>query len=350
MAKLRKSNPSHPGITRRRSGRGWAFRHPDGTLVDRETRDRALALVIPPAWQDVWISPFSNGHIQAIGTDEAGRRQYRYHDDWSTKRHHQKFERVLDFASKLEDARIRVAADLALEGMPRERALATAFRMLDRGHFRIGSEVYAESNGSFGLSTLRREHVRTKGSALVFSYVAKSGLDRVEMINDPDLFAAVGVMRNRSRTEAELFGYKEGRRWRRIHSSDINAYVKDVVGMAVSAKDFRTWHGTGIAAVALAEELSRFDAAKKWTEAARNRAASNAIKETAQRLGNTPAVCRGSYVHPQLTELFRRDITVAAEVALVRQSLPKLTAVDDEIAVIAGHAEVERAVLHLLQK
>lgn len=156
MPRLKTSVPAGPGITRSRRGKGWAYRTADGNLVDPVTRARVMDLVIPPAWREVWISPDANGHIQAVGSDEAGRRQYIYHDRWTAHRHQEKFGRVIDFAARLPKARSIVAGHLALPGMPRERALATAFRLLDLGHFRIGSDVYAETNGSFGLSTLRR--------------------------------------------------------------------------------------------------------------------------------------------------------------------------------------------------
>ena len=186
--RLRRTNPGQPGYTRRRRGRGWQYLDAAGrTLPDADTIARISHLAIPPAWTQVWICPYPNGHLQAVGTDAAGRRQYLYHKDWSSNRHRRKFDRVVDFGARLPRSRRIVSADLGLPGMPRAKALATAFRLLDRGHFRIGGEVYAEQNGSFGLATLRKEHVRREGTTLVFDYTAKSGVHRIERITDPAL-------------------------------------------------------------------------------------------------------------------------------------------------------------------
>ena len=347
MTRLRRSQPAKPGIVRRRSGRGFRYLLPDGQAVaDVETRRRIDALVIPPAWTDVWISPYPNGHIQALGTDQAGRRQYLYHADWQSRRHEEKFARMLRFASKLPAARSIVAEQLDTTGMSRERVLAAAFRMLDLGHFRIGGEAYAADNGSYGLSTLLREHVRREGAQLVFSYTAKSGLDHEERIADPDLLEVVSGLRRRRSGPDTLLAYREGGSWRRLTGADVNGFVKDVTGLDVSAKDFRTWHGTDIAAVALAEELRRHDADRPWTDAARRRAVTNAVRETSERLGNTPAVARSAYVDPRVIDLFARDITVAPAVRRVRRSLDVSA---DEIAAIAATPTVERAVLKLLR-
>ena len=241
MARLRRTSPAQPGFSRRRSGSRWSYRDSnDRSITDRDVRQRIDALVIPPAWRDVWISPYANGHLQAVGTDEAGRRQYLYHPDWSQNQGKIKFDRALDLGRALPRARSQVADDLASPSISRERVLATAFRLLDRGHFRIGSASYADRYGSYGLSTLRRDHVSRKGGLLTFSYVAKSGLDRLERIDDPLLLEAVGaLMRRRSQPELEeLLVYRDGGSWRHVTGSDINDYVKSVVRLEVSAKDF----------------------------------------------------------------------------------------------------------------
>ncbi len=346
--RLRRSDPSQPGITRVRRGKGWTYRWDEGGVVtDAEIKLRIAELVIPPAWQDVWISPHTNGHIQAVGTDQAGRRQYLYHEKWQEKRHEQKFERMLEFGAGLTPARQTVEEHLAQDGLTRERVLAAAFRMLDVGYFRIGGETYAETNGSFGLATLRRDHVKQKGDLLVFSYSAKSGLDHEEHIANPPLAQVVEKLRRRRSGPETLLAYQDKRSWHRISSADINRYIKDVMDLPVSAKDFRTWHGTGIAAVALAEQLTGHDPDKPWTQAARKRAVSAAIKDTSLRLGNTPAVARRSYVNPKVIELFEKDTTVAPAVEQARAALPDVF--EDEIALLAATPVVENAVIELLR-
>lgn len=346
--RLRRSDPAGPGIRRLRRGKGWNYRWPDGSpIADPETKNRVTQLVIPPAWTDVWISPYPNGHIQAIGTDQAGRRQYMYHERWQEKQHEQKFLRMLEFGSALPGARQVVAEHLNQRGLTQERVLATAFRMLDVGYFRIGGETYAQTNGSYGLATLRREHVRHKANLLVFSYPAKSGLDHEERIADPVLIEVLNSLRRTRSGAPELLGYRLGRQWHRVSTSEINRYVKDVTGLAVSAKDFRTWHGTTIASVALAQEQAAHDPSRPWSETARKRAVVAAVKHTAQRLGNTPAVARGSYINPRVVELFTKDVTIRPAVDAARELLP--AAYEDEIAVLAATPVVESAVIELLK-
>lgn len=347
MPRLRRSDPTGPGIRRLRRGKGFTYGWPDGSQVtDAETRRRIIDLVIPPAWTDVWISPYPNGHIQVVGSDVAGRRQYMYHEFWQSRQHEQKFQRMLEFGSALPAARTIVTEQLGQPGLSRERVLAATFRMLDVGYFRIGGETYAQTNGSYGLATLRREHVRHRGDLLVFSYPAKSGLDHEEHIADPEVADVIDCLRRRRSGSGELFGYRLGRQWHRLSSSEINRYVKEVTGLPVSAKDFRTWHGTSIAAVALAEQAVQHDTARAWSETARKRAVAAAIKDTARRLGNTPAVARGSYVNPKVVELFTKDVTIAPAVAEARVALPEVF--EDEIALLAATPVVEQAVLQLL--
>jgi DNA topoisomerase-1 len=354
MVRLRRSRPDSPGFTRRRRGRGWDYRDFDGTqITDPETLDRIKALVIPPAWQHVWISPWPNGHIQATGIDAAGRKQYLYHLDWSTRRHTQKFERVVGFGAALPRARKVVASHLEDRDFSKERVLATAFRLLDRGHFRIGGEVYAETNGSFGLATIRREQVRREKRELVFDYTAKSGLHRVERIADPQLLEIVGgLLRRRGDIEIpELLAYRVGRTWHRITSAEINRYLKEVTRQNISAKDFRTWHGTTMAAVALTQVPQELK-----SRAAVARAERQAVVAVSEQLGNTPAVCRASYIDPRVIDAFERNqrITTAVNSAMrsLGAALPK--AVDEQtlgtvLTMVAATPQVERAVLRLLK-
>lgn len=254
MPRLRTVSPNSPGWTRRRSGKGFVYLDEDGDRLGAEASQRCRALVIPPAWNEVWICPVDIGHIQVVGTDDAGRRQYMYHQKWREQRDKSKHDRVLTVAGRLPKARRRVADDLALTGMPRERALATAFRLLDLGFFRIGGESYAEENGSYGLATIEKKHVRIEDDSVVFDYVAKSGKERLIALADQPVRDAIEVLRRRRGGERELLAYQDGKRWKDVTSTDINGYVKDIVGDDVSAKDFRTWHGTVLAAVALATE------------------------------------------------------------------------------------------------
>ncbi len=353
MARLRRSHPDGPGLTRRRRGRGWEYREPTGLRVtDAEVVARINALVIPPAWQRVWICPYANGHIQATGFDAAGRKQYLYHQEWSTRRHTLKFERVVGFGAALPRARMLVGENLTQQGFSKERVLAVAFRLLDRGHFRIGGEVYAETNGSFGLATLRREHVRREKRELVFDYTAKSGLHRVERIGDPQLLDAVsGLLRRRGDIDVpELLAYRTAGGWRHITGSDINGYLKDVTGQNISAKDFRTWHGTTMAAVALTRAPTELR-----SRTAMARAERQAVVAVSQQLGNTPTVCRASYIDPRVIDAFERNqrITPAVDRAMrsMRAVLPDGT--DEEAAgtaltLVASSPPVERAVLKLL--
>lgn len=336
MPRLRTVSPNSPGWTRRRSGRGFRYQDEAGAALRSAGALRCKQLVIPPAWNEVWICPVANGHIQAVGTDAAGRRQYLYHPRWRELRDKSKHDRVLRIAARLPMARRRVAADLAQEGMPRTRALATAFRLLDLGFFRIGGETYAEENGSYGLATIEKQHVRIEDSAVVFDYVAKSGQERLIALADPPVREAIQVLRRRRGGGAELLAYRDGRRWRDISSSDINAYVKDVVGDDVSAKDFRTWHGTVLAAVALAGEIDR-----SASRTARKRAVAAAMREVAEYLGNTPSVARGSYVDPRVIDLFEDGITISPTLRVVRE--------DVSLGDGATHGRIEKAVLDLLR-
>jgi DNA topoisomerase-1 len=356
MARLRRTHPGQPGLTRRRRGSGWGYLNADGSrITDPATRERIKDLAIPPAWQDVWIAPAANGHLQAVGTDAAGRRQYLYHPDWHSGRGRAKHDRVLQLGAALPRARLTVADHLTSPSLSRDRALAAAFRLLDRGHFRIGGEIYAQANGSFGLSTIRRDHVARRGGALVFDYTAKSGIQHVETINDPDLIDTIEEMlRRRTGDIDELLVYRDGRSWRRVTSSDINNYLKEVVDLDISAKDFRTWHGTVLAAVAVAVEFAAHPRGKPWSNRGLDAAVRRSVAAVAATLGNTPAVCQNSYINPRVLDLFRQGTTIDRAVARARHSLPNLAergkqpAEAEIVAAIGGTPIAERAVLRLL--
>jgi DNA topoisomerase-1 len=222
MPRLRRVDCSGPGIRRLRRGRGFSYVDERGNRVDRgETLERIRALVIPPAWEDVWICPLPNGHIQAVGTDARGRRQYRYHDDWRRRRDREKFEQMLDFGRALPSLRRRVARQVRGTEPGRDRVLAGAVRLLDRGFFRIGGETYAEENDSYGLATMLRRHVRLERNVLVFDYPAKSGKRRLQSVVDADVHRLVGELKARRGGSDELLAYKNGRRWHDVRSADI---------------------------------------------------------------------------------------------------------------------------------
>ncbi len=253
MSRLRRANCSGPGITRRRRGRGFEYLDElGGRVEDPEVLQRIRELVIPPAWSDVWICPYPTGHIQAIGTDVAGRRQYRYHDKWRQRRDQEKFDEMLAFARALPHVRKVAAKHVKLSGMPRERVLACAVRLLDRGFFRIGGEDYAEQNQTYGLATMQKRHVTVgEGGLITFDYEAKGGKQQVQSLVDPDVCEVISELKRR-RSGRELLAYKPNGRWVDVRSADINSYIKEVTGADFSAKDFRTWSATVLAAVGLA--------------------------------------------------------------------------------------------------
>jgi len=307
MPRLRKADCSGPGIARRRRGKGFEYLDEEGRRISEpEVLERIAELRIPPAWEDVWVCPYPFGHIQATGVDAAGRKQYLYHQLWRERRDQQKFDEMIDFARALPLMRKRVGRGLARDGMTRERVLACAVRLLDRGFFRVGGEDYAVENESYGLATMRRSHVTVERSgAITFDYPAKSGQRRVQSLVDPELLEVVRALKRRRGGGGELLSYRDGRRWRDIRSSDINEYVKKVTGGDFSAKDFRTWNATVLAAVALA-----VSGQSSTSKTARKRAITRAVKEVAHYLGNTPAVCRASYIDPRVFDRFQDGITI----------------------------------------
>ncbi|GAA2194133.1 DNA topoisomerase IB [Micromonospora lupini] len=325
--RLRRSDPGRPGYGRRRRGKGWTFVDPSGAVVrDPATLARLRDLVIPPAWQDVWIAPHANGHIQATGIDAAGRKQYVYHPVWREKQDAAKFDHMLEVARRLPALRERVGQDLGGRGLGRDRVLATVARLLDMGMFRVGSDQYAAGDDpTFGVSTLRPEHARRRGDCVVFEFPAKGGIEQVRRIEDPQLCEVLVNLRRRRRRADRLFGYWDGREWRDVRSDEVNGYLREASGGEMTAKDFRTWHATVLAAA----ELAAADPARSVT--ARRRAVAAVMRAVAELLGNTPTVARTSYVDPRVVDLYH-DNTVAP----VDPGAPR--------------EEVERVVLELLEK
>ncbi len=295
-AGLRYVGDTKPGIRRKRAGKGFSYTAPDGSLIhNTETQRRIRALAIPPAWTDVWICPVANGHIQATGRDDKGRKQYRYHPRWRDVRDETKYTRLIAFGEALPRIRARVDADLARPGLPREKVLATVVRLLETTFIRVGNEEYAKTNKSYGLTTMRNEHVDVSGGTIHFQFRGKSGVEHTIGINDRRV--ARIVKRCKELPGKELFQYldDDGER-QTIDSGDVNGYLDEITGEHFTAKDFRTWAGTLLAAMA----LQGFEVFDSETQAKKNIIA--AIERVAARLGNTPTVCRKCYVHPAVLD------------------------------------------------
>jgi DNA topoisomerase I len=334
MARLRRSDCSAPGFRRRRRGRGFEYLDQQGDrITDRETIERLAELRVPPAWREVWICSDPMGHLQATGIDAAGRKQYLYHQRWRERRDQEKFDRMLDFAAVLPRLRRRVASDIVTDGLHRDRVLATAVRLLDRGFFRVGGEDYAEQNETYGLATMQRRHVRIEDEEIVFDYESKGGQRRVQAIIDPEVRPVIERLKRR-RTGTELLAHRNGR-WIDIRSEDINAYLKEATAGDFSAKDFRTWNATVLAAFALASM-----GPVPETKSGKRRRINEAVKGVAAFLGNTPAVSRQSYIDPRVFDRYRDGETIAG--ALRRVSSPEQV-YDPKV-----QRRLERAVIQLL--
>ena len=340
MSRLRRVDCASAGITRRRRGRGFEYldESTGERIEDEDVVQRIKALAIPPAWEEVWVCADPLGHIQATGVDARGRKQYRYHDRWRERRDRQKFEDMLDFADSLPKLRERVERDLRRRKVSRDRVLACAVRLLDRGFFRIGSEDYAAENETYGLATMRKRHVSVDGNTLVFDYEAKGGKRRVQTIADPKVSRLIRTLRERRGGGHDLLAYRNGTEWRDVRSTDINDYIQDTVGSQHSAKDFRTWNATVLAAVVLAASARERDMS---TKGGRNRAKRDAVKQVSHYLGNTPAVCRASYIDPRVFDRFDGGLTVGG----VFERLPDDPADWPEI-----QRPIEEAVLDLIDR
>lgn len=334
-AGLRYVSDEMPGIRRKRAGKSFRYIGLDGKPITNQAElDRIKALGIPPAYQDVWICPDPNGHIQATGRDARGRKQYRYHQRWRETRDEDKYNRMLAFSAALPKIRERVAQDLARPGLPREKVLATVVRLLETTAIRVGNEEYARQNKSFGLTTMRDRHVKIEGSRLHFRFRGKSGKKHTIDLQDKRL--ARIVKQCQELPGQDLFQYidEQGQR-QDVTSSDVNAYLHEITGQEFTAKDFRTWAGTVLCAVAL-EEIGAFETSK---QAKRNIV--EAVKAVAERLGNTPAVCRKSYIHPAVLEGYL-DTSLGSALA---------QRIEDELK-DAGHGlrSDEHAVVEFLQQ
>ena len=307
------------GITRKRSGKGWSYYLPSGHLIaEAGLRKKLNALAIPPAWTDVWICPDPDGHIQATARDAAGRKQYRYHPSYREARDRSKFRRMLEFSEVLPLLRERVERDLRGPDLSRRQLLATVVRLLDRTLIRVGNDEYARENKSYGLTTLQRRHVEVDGRTLRFSFRGKSCVEHIVTVSDPRLARIIQACRDLP--GQEMFQYLDAAKKRQaVSSDDVNEYLRDLTGRDVTAKDFRTWGGTMLAAV----ELRTMGAAASRREADRN--IIRAIDAVAERLGNTRTVCRKYYVHPSLLSAYLMGFTVAQPLAMSKKTQRRQT-------------------------
>ena len=337
--RLRTSSCDGPGFTRVRCGRGFRYRDQTGApLKDPEHLARIRALVIPPAWRDVWICPWPRGHLQAVGTDDAGRRQYLYHEQFRAQQEQAKHEHVREVARALPELRAKVALHLAGRGLSRSRVTACAVRLLDLGFFRVGSDRHTRESETYGLTTMLREHVTCGLAEITFSYPAKGGTETVRALVDEQAHAVVRALLRRRSGGDRLLVYWDRCAWHDLHGDDLNEALRRLSGTEITAKDFRTWHATVLAAVALAVVTKKARA----TPAARRRQTSRAVREVSHYLGNTPAVCRASYIDPRVVELFEQGETIA----------PVLTRLGEhgDFGRPATQGAVEAAVLDLLRR
>ncbi|MEA2496903.1 MAG: topoisomerase [Thermoleophilaceae bacterium] len=341
MARLKQANCGGPGLHRRRRGKGFEYLDEEGhRITDPEVVERITELTIPPAWQDVWICPYPMGHIQATGVDAAGRKQYLYHEKWRQRQDKKKFNSMVEFAKALPEMRAQVERDLKGKGITRTRVLAASVRLLDRGFLRIGGESYAEDNDSYGLATMRKDHVTVDANdAINFDFTGKSGIRHVRYVVDEPVAEIVRELKRRRGGGDELLAYRDDDgKWRDIKSPDIRAYVKETAGDDYTAKDFRTWAGTVLAAVTLAAT----DPQRRKAKTANKRMISFAVKQVAYFLGNTPAVARAAYIDPRVLDRFRDGYTIE----------PVLMDLGEEpdLGQPAIQGRVEEAVLHLINE
>ncbi len=341
-AGLRYVTDSSPGITRHRAGKGMYYRNSKGEkITDKRTLARIKSLAIPPAWTDVWIASTANAHLQATGRDAKGRKQYRYHPRWATVRDEAKYEHMLEFARALPGIRARVEADLGKRGLPREKVLAALVRLLETTLIRVGNDQYAKENKSYGLTTMRDRHAEIEGSTVTFSFTGKSGVDHEIELKDRRL--ATIVRKCQELPGQHLFQYidEDGNR-QSVGSGDVNAYLKEISGHDFTAKDFRTWAGTMLAA----EALAGFDIDADETTARSNIV--SAIENVSKRLGNTPTICRKCYVHPAVIDAYMDGDTISTieqqvEKQRKEHDLPPLEHAVMELLVRRLHADMAAA-------
>jgi DNA topoisomerase-1 len=330
-AGLRYVSDDRPGFRRRKSGKGFTYAKADGTRIsDPDIIKRIKSLVIPPAWTEVWICPFANGHIQATGRDAKNRKQYRYHPAFREVRESTKYERVVGFANALPAIRERVRKDMSKRGLPREKVLATVVHLLETTLIRVGNDDYAKQNKSYGLTTLKNRHVEVDGAEVRFRFVGKSGKQWSLQVTDRRVAKIIKACQDLPGQELLQYIDEDGKP-QSVSSSDTNAYLREITGEDITAKDFRTWAGTVLAALAL-KELQSFDSA---AQAKRHMRA--AIERVAARLGNTPTICRKCYIHPEIITSYL-DGRLAQEIKLeveseLRDDLPGLQ--PEEVAVLA---------------
>ena len=328
-AGLRYVSDQSPGIRRKRAGKAFTYLDPDGnTIHDEETLKRIRSLAIPPAWTDVWISPSPRGHVQATGRDARGRKQYKYHPAWRQTRDEAKYERLLAFGEALPAIRARAEEDLAKPGLGREKVLGAIVRLLESTLVRVGNREYARENKSFGLTTMRDRHARIDGTTLRLEFTGKGGKKWSVGLRNRRL--ANVVRRCQELPGQELFQYVDDAGERRtVESADVNEYLREISGQEFTAKDFRTWAGTVLAAQALAE-VQELDA-----EAARNSSVVRAVEQVAERLGNTPTICRKCYVHPAVIDAFMDGTTIGTVQARLADELEEAGLSAEEALVMA---------------
>jgi len=302
--RLRTVSCQGPGWRRVRQGRGFRYVDEAGDVLPPEQIDRIKALVIPPAWTDVWVCPDERGHLQAVGTDAAGRRQYLYHAEWRRKRDEQKFDRAIELGRRLPRARDALKRQLGGDPSDRATVVAGAVRLVDLGCFRLGSEAYAEENGSFGLTTLQVRHVRRDGRTRVFRFVGKGGVNHEIVIADRTVISFIDALVEHRRADARLLANREGRRWRPVDAGEVNEHIRQLLKLEATAKDFRTWKATTTVACHLA------DLQRATSSSGRSRQVREAIAQAAEMLGNTPSVARSSYVDPRVIDLFEDGRTI----------------------------------------
>ncbi|MEP6649734.1 MAG: DNA topoisomerase IB [Lapillicoccus sp.] len=347
--RLRRSNLSGAGLRRVRRGKGWSYRDDDGHQVDEADKERIQALVIPPAWKNVWISPYPNGHIQAVGTDDAGRRQYLYHGSWTETRGRAKHERVQQLVPRLPEFRKAVNRDLRRSGLTRDRVIAVALRMLDLGLFRTGGEEYEQEHGTHGVTKLHRDHVTVRRDDIHFLFPAKSGVEREAQVTDPPLAVAIRVLKRSNAPGERLLQYRDSTGWHEITGAEVNESFKALTGADFTVKDLRTWAATVTAAAALAEKALR-DEDQTPSKTAMAKTEREVVKLVSEQIGNTPAVARRSYVDPVVLDKHSSGTTLANAGRLFTR-LSKV----DHVRILSGdplsprgRETVERAVLRML--